>query len=102
MTDFLFKLLALVAKPLVAMGLREDLALHVVAGFLLCAVGSALGGAWLGLGFTVAGALGREAYNKWGPEAQRTGWSWADVKATLVGGLAALSGAAPVLTAVLF
>lgn len=100
--DFLLNLLTYLAKPFVMLGLREDLAKHAIVGFAVHSIAWPLVGPWYALLAVLAVALGREAWNKWGPVDQRTGWSPDDIKATLAGALAALSGAVPMLLTILF
>lgn len=101
-TDFLYTVLRILAKPLTLLGLREDWAFHVIIGFAIQATVQPLAGPGWALGAVLLAAIGRESYNKWGPVAQRTGWSPDDIKATLAGGLAALSGTVPMLLSLLF
>lgn len=102
MTDFLYKLLAIAIKPLTLLGLREDLAKHVVVCFVIANVVMPFGGAAWALGTALTAALARETYNQWGPKEQRTGWSWEDIRASAFGALAGISGAATALLQLLF
>lgn len=100
--ETLNKILDIVIKPLTFVGVRDDLAKHVVVGFVIGNLGMPFVGAWGSLALGGAAAIGREGYNKWGPKAQRTGWSWADIGNTLAGVVLGVSGAATSLLQLLF
>lgn len=87
------------------MTLQLDKIAHVGAGALAAAAGvlislaAAAPPAWhlpAGAAACLAAAAGREAYNRWGPPAARTGWDWIDLLATLLGGAAVLGVAVAV------